>query len=185
MKPVLALAVLVIFALAIVILRGRQHFASQGADKLAQAMSALAAEAAREAQSKYGFHLDYSPDSVQLVEKILSMLHADHARTPFSEDRLSDEAHRWGAYIGRVVKSLKSARWEHDSRHAGKGALPLIYDTDAECYPCAWCYRRIKDGPEDNVWHKFQIIFVADEDRGITIYPDDDASNTDAGPDGR
>ena len=37
----------------------------------------------------------------------------------------------------------------------------LVIADAATSYPVAWCYKRIANGEEDNVWHKFQLLFVA------------------------
>jgi hypothetical protein len=122
-------------------------------------MASLAAQAVDRANSSYGITLDYSPDSVKEVEKLLGVKY-DMAKTqPMSEDEMSDAAHLWGSYVGEVMKRLHPAHWERDSAAGGKDALPIVFnDTREQSFPCAWVYHRLKNGDEDNVWFKFHVV---------------------------
>jgi hypothetical protein len=73
------------------------------------------------------------------------------------EKELADAAHLWVAYVGEIIKRIHLAHWVRDSEIANKDALPIVYeDKSGESNPCAWVYRRLKNGEGDNVWIKFQ-----------------------------
>lgn len=122
------------------------------------AMRLLAKRAVLLARREQGVTLDYSPGSIERVESILSALHNRQTENPMSDRELSILSARWGAYIGEVMKRVRPANWRRDSEVSGVGAMPLIFDAESEAYPRSWVYKRIVDGPEDNVLFKFQAF---------------------------
>jgi hypothetical protein len=119
-------------------------------------MRAFAAGALQAAADAYEVTLDYSVASVERVEDILGTLHNENQAHPLLPERLVAEANRWGAYVGEVARRVRGGEWQRDSAHAGANAYPLVIGQN-EIYPCAWCFRRITNGPEDNVWVKFRL----------------------------
>jgi hypothetical protein len=124
-----------------------------------QYMVSLSAQAVERARSGYGINLDYSPDSVKEVEKLLATKYDLQKTHPMTEQEIAESAHLWGSYVGEVIKRIHPAHWVKDSEVAGKDALPIVYeDNSGESYPCAWVYHRLKNGEEDNVWIKFHFL---------------------------
>jgi hypothetical protein len=122
-------------------------------------MASLAGKSVELVKSSYGIALDYSPRSVEDVEKILTTKYDLLKNQPMSEDQFADAANIWGAYIGEVLKRARPAHWEKDSSRGDKGALPIVFnDTHEEAFPCAWVYHRLKNGPEDSVTTKFEFV---------------------------
>jgi len=120
-------------------------------------MTALAAETVQAAYDAYEVTLDYTVASVEHVEGILAQLHDEHRAHSFFPERIIAEANRWGAYVGEVARRVRGGDWQRDSAHVGANAFPLVFGEQDEIYPCAWCYRRITNGVEDNVWVKFRM----------------------------
>ena len=120
-------------------------------------MAALAAEAVQAAHDAYDVTLDYTEASVEHVEGILAKLHEEHRARSFFPERMIAEANRWGAYLGEVARRVRGGEWQRDSSHVGANAFPLVFGEQNEIYPFAWCYRRITNGAEDNVWVKFRL----------------------------
>jgi len=84
-------------------------------------------------------------------------LHDQYAKSPTSI-RVTGLASGYGAYIGEVIrKSDASARWESSDEVGGDKSYPLICGA-GHLYPMAWCYRRIVNGDEDNVWVKYATL---------------------------
>jgi hypothetical protein len=128
-------------------------------ENIDQYMASLSAQAVERAKSGYGVTLDYSPDSVIEVERLLATKYDLQKTHPMTEEELNNAAHLWGSYIGEVMKRMHSAHWTSDSAAAGRDALPIVFnDTGEESYPCAWVYHRLKNGEEDNVWIKFHFL---------------------------
>jgi hypothetical protein len=154
---------LVIFAIAVLLIAVVAGRVSRGADRssgartAAEEMAALAAQAVGAARDVYETTLDYAPGSVERVESILARLHQEHRTRPFLPERLAGEANRWGAYVGEVARRVKGGEWRRDSVHVGKRTYPLVWGVQDEIYPSAWCFRRLTNGPEDNVWDKFRV----------------------------
>ena len=122
------------------------------------AMRLLAKRAVFLARREQGVTLDYSTGSIERVESILSALHNRQTENPMSDRELSVLSARWGAYIGEVMKRVRPAKWRRDSEVSGAGAMPLTFDAGSEAYPRSWVYKRIVDGPEDNIVFKFQAF---------------------------
>jgi hypothetical protein len=166
--------VLVLLIALLVVYRLRRPAAQPLADDIDALMAAHADDAVRRAEAEFGTHLDYTPASDQQVEAILADLHDRHKHQPLGERELGREARLWGAYLGAVSKRLRPCTWRKDSAAAGEGSLPLVFGERDETFPCAWTYKRIKNGEEDNVTVKFQLL-ILERDKspgGLEIKPE-------------
>jgi hypothetical protein len=123
---------------------------------------ALRADQAVAAAKEKGIVLDYSPESVEKVEEILAVSHEKYQRNLLSDSDLVKESLKWGAYIGEVAKKIRKYRWALDSKIGGDGSFPIVGDK-SESFPVRWCYKRIKNGEEDNIWHKFTFSILNPE----------------------
>jgi len=121
------------------------------------AMQVLAAGTVKRARAEQKISLDYSVASVDEVERVLGEHHNRHLQRPIEEQEIVVLSRRWGAYIGEVMKRVRPGQWRRDSEKAGAGTMPLIFG-DIEAFPCSWAYKRIADGPEDNIVFKFQVF---------------------------
>ena len=116
----------------------------------------LAGEAVSMAGQQHGIVLDYSEKSIKDVEKILGDLHEQYIATKREKGAMG-LAMAFGAYIGEVIRrGTPGTRWERDHPVAGENSYPLHWH-GGEIFPCIWCYKRIVNGPEDNVWNKYII----------------------------
>jgi hypothetical protein len=142
------------------IVRGvRIYLAKQRVRKdLDHGMQIIAQQAAKRARQEFQVDLDFTPASIEKVEGILARIHETHLKTPMSEKDLSLLALRWGAYIGEVLKRVRPGKWQRDSEGAGPNTLPVVFEPGTEAFPNSWVYKRIADGPEDNVLFKFQVF---------------------------
>ncbi|QDT72202.1 hypothetical protein [Lacipirellula limnantheis] len=119
-------------------------------------MAWLAEEAVDMAQNE-NVDLDFSTESIERVEELLAKLH-DEYQARGDENGMNGLALAYGAYVGEAIRrSETGAHWEEDSDIAGPGSYP-IYWRDGASFPVACCYKRMSDGPEENVWHKFQVL---------------------------
>jgi hypothetical protein len=122
------------------------------------AMRHLAQRAVVLARAEHSLELDYSPASIERVEQILGKIGDSHLQKPMSERELSIVSARWGAYIGETMKRLRPGKWRRDSENIGANSMPVVFDSSNEAFPCSWAYKRIVDGPDDNVVFKFQVF---------------------------
>jgi hypothetical protein len=121
------------------------------------AMQVVAKEAVKRAKAQHKVDLDFSSASIDRVEEMLGRIHEDHLKKALTEKELSLQSIRWGAYIGEMIKRVRTGRWQRDSEKAGRGTIPVVFDSENEAFPCSWAYKRIADGPEDNIVLKFQF----------------------------
>lgn len=125
-------------------------------------MGYLAGEAAKIAGEDHGTVLDYSEKSVMEVEKILGGLHEQYRSAP-SETGVKGLTMAYGAYLGEVIRRRsQGSRWDRNHPAVGENSYPL-YVSGAALFPCAWCYNRITNGPEDNVRHKYALSALQEE----------------------
>jgi hypothetical protein len=121
------------------------------------AMQVVAKEAVRRAKFEHGVDLDFGPASIERLEVMLGSIHESHLKNPLTEKELSLQSIRWGAYIGEMIKRARTGKWQRDSEKAGRGTMPVVFDSENEAFPCSWAYKRIADGPDDNIVFKFQF----------------------------
>jgi hypothetical protein len=139
-------------------------------------MQSRAQLAVKDAKTEFDAVLDYSPESVETVESVLAQIHNSHVANPIPDAELNRHALKWGGYVGEVIKRVRTAEWKLDSDVGGDASLPIVYDDSSESFPVRWCYKRIVNGDEDNVWHKFTILVMnreSDLGDAITFAPGD------------
>ncbi len=148
-----AVVIVVGIAVAIVMWRPRETAEMPFPETLAM----LQQEAVSIAKESYGITLDYSPASVEKVEAILGQLHAEYQKRQTTEGQRG-LALAFGVYIGEVVKrETGGGRWERDHPVMGEGTMPLYWKGGAS-FPVVWCLKRLVNGDEDNVWHKYLLL---------------------------
>lgn len=131
-------------------------------------MRHFAEQAVIDAAGRYRTQLDYSPESVEAVERILdSLARASNAQRSTDAD-LRAEALIFGAYIGEVIRRQHGGEWARDHQQAGPGSYPLSWQGH-DSFPYGWCYKRLTNGPEDNVWHKYQYFVSKSLDPTVPI----------------
>jgi hypothetical protein len=138
-------------------------------------MKVRAASAVVDARDNYSIELDYSSDSIEEVERILNKIHRQHREEPIDNAELNRLRLKWGGYVGEVIKRLRKAEWQLDSKIAGPGSLPVVYEKSGESFPVMWCLKRIVNGPEDSVWDKFNLLVVnrdSEPSGAVTFFPD-------------
>jgi hypothetical protein len=117
-------------------------------------------QAIAEAQEKAGVVLDGSDGSIQQVELLLGSL----AETGVAEDGglqsgVQGTAMIYGFYIGECIRRLHGGTWAEDHPVAGPRSYPMSH-RGSESFPTAWAVKRVLNGAEDNVWHKYQIFVL-------------------------
>jgi hypothetical protein len=117
----------------------------------------LSAEAVKDAETQNHVHLDYGVESIKQVETVLGGIHDQYVKNQ-SSIAVNGLASAYGAYLGEVIRRTESnAHWETSDPVGGEKSYPLVWGT-GNCFPMAWCYRRIINGDEDNVWIKYQVL---------------------------
>lgn len=127
----------------------------------AQIAEAYAQDAVDHAKTAFDVELDYSPESVERVESMLTELHAAIPRGflarvlkrgPSNKD-VETMAKMYGCYVGEVLRRASGGAWILDP----ETYLTLTKD-DARVFPPIKVHKRLVNGAEDNVWVYFSVI---------------------------
>lgn len=130
-------------------------------------MAAYATDAVELCQKEFEVALDYSEESVELVEAILAGIHEQLPRGFISKilrkgpspETIDQLAKMLGGYVGEVMRRNWGGNWKPES-----DAFPgeLIYTLEipgrGDVWPHMKAGKRIVNGPEDNIWHYFQYL---------------------------
>lgn len=130
-------------------------------------MAAYAEDAVDYCNEKFSVVLDYSEESVEKVEAVLASLHEQIPRgfiaklfkyspPPHVIDQL---AKMLGGYVGEVMRRSWGGHWKHESNaFPGMKVYTLELSGQSDVWPHFKVGNRIVNGPEDNVWHYFQVL---------------------------
>ena len=124
--------------------------------RLAGTIVAQSQAAVKTGKLKFDESLDFSADSLDAVERIMSKLHKQAKEAPddqkLTEEQIAELSKLWGIYVGEVIRRYYGGQWSivdgaPDLALGGKNASPL-----------AKVRKRIVDGPMDNLKYYFQSI---------------------------
>lgn len=113
----------------------------------------LAAKAAEWVKADRGIDLDYTVDSIKVIEEELGRLskEVDQAKP---QPGTMGTATGYGAYVGEVLRRRDGGVWQADHAIAGPRSFPLTLSSNQTVFPISWCWKRLTKGEEDNVYHK-------------------------------
>ena len=123
--------------------------------RLAGLIVAQSQQAIQAAKLKFDESLDFSSDSLDQVERIMSKLHKQATEAgpdKPTEQQLSELATLWGIYVGEVIRRYYGGQWSlingvPDLTLGGKNAAPIDK-----------VRKRITGGPMDNLKYYFTSI---------------------------
>ena len=111
----------------------------------------------------YGKVFDYSADSVAALDELLQIYYDCGQEGRYNDEQLWNVSITLGVYLGecmlRTVIGSNGYAWFFD----GKNAPYLRMDGKTAMYPVTKVYKRVTNGPEDNVKSFYDIgIKIAD-----------------------
>jgi hypothetical protein len=121
-------------------------------------MAGAYAEKAIATARKFNAKLDYSENSLQEVEAILSQFAGrTPAGGPLAED--ADEMCKmWGSYLGEVVRRRFGGEWSIET-YPGKQFATLTLTVAAnKLYPTVKIDRRLTQGEGESVWLFYKMV---------------------------
>jgi hypothetical protein len=117
---------------------------------LAEMMGAYAGEAVRTAWSDHRLRLDFSDDSVQILEQILAGQAAED---------LDFQTRLWGGYFGEVIRRRFAGEWELTQPPGGGVAVvPTVVAGGGRLYPLIKVYRRLTMGESESLPAFYRMI---------------------------
>lgn len=122
-----------------------------------QMMTYFAGQAAQWVKKDRGIDLDYSLESVRVVEEELGRIAKEVDRANPKPGTFGI-AMGYGAYIGEVFRRRNGGSWAADHPTAGQNSYPLTIKTNSVIFPIGWCWKRLTSGEEDNVYHKAMLF---------------------------
>jgi hypothetical protein len=109
------------------------------------------------AKQTHGIDLDWSDDSVQQVERIAALLHNDYEKTRPSSEQVAPFYKMLGSYIGEVFRRNHGAKWGWVTLQ-GNRFPGMQHKPSSLFWPWGKALSRIVNGPEDNLWHYYQVL---------------------------
>jgi hypothetical protein len=123
----------------------REKLAGTTFDSLDAMMQAYAAEAVRAAASEHSIKLNYSTDSIDALEGIISTL------APAPEADLEWLTKLWGSYFGEIFRRRYGSEWTMSEYPGGKVAVPTVEVGGSRIYPLLKVHRRLTMGESENL----------------------------------
>jgi len=116
------------------------------------------AEKAVEAAKFWDLELDYTAESLELVDKLAQLIYRSNRKQPLPEEFLAGIASLYGAYLGEVLlrcglKDLDFAWTKNEEGEIGIGR------EDFWMAPVSKVYKRIIQGPEHDLTCFFELMF--------------------------
>jgi hypothetical protein len=108
------------------------------------------------AKDTHGIKLDWTDNSIRVVERIAGAFHDEYKKNPPSSEEIAPFYKGIGSYIGEVFRRNHGADWGwvtlEGERFPGMQSKP-----GSLFWPWGKALNRIVNGPEDNLWHYYQF----------------------------
>lgn len=119
-------------------------------------MQSYADDAVQAAQDRFGFQLDYSPESIRSLETILAGVGASPDLS--EKDKVEEQVRVWGGYLGEVVRRQWNGAWDLIQYPGRAEAMPALTISGSQIYPLMKIYRRLTVGESENVWKFYEQV---------------------------
>jgi hypothetical protein len=185
MKGITVVIALIVLVVIFQFIRARGRAAQPAPRTVEEMIAHLSSEAVDIGKQNYGMTLDYSTESIEHVEEILGKLYDEYQADPNPRGK-NGLIHIFGAYIGECIRrNHPGDGWPSEVPEGGTGYLSVHWEGGSSAV-MGWCHKRLTNGPEDNVWHKYTMLREMHENGGtppgaLTFYPDgtvDDKTDT-------
>ncbi|HEV2295293.1 MAG TPA: hypothetical protein VGR35_15685 [Tepidisphaeraceae bacterium] len=125
---------------------------------IAQVMQANAEQAVRHARDHFRSQLDYSPDSLERVDRIIDVLHVELPKSLLAralkgsaiDAEVWTMAKMWGAYVGETFRRECGGRWRTTPTVDGHADV-LLETPLGKLRPVEQVRRRLTEGAGDGV----------------------------------
>ena len=115
-------------------------------------MEGYAQAAVEAARSEYRLTLDFSAESIDLLDEILVMVGENPGHDVDFEVRL------WGSYLGEIIRQRYSGAWEMTQYPSGTVAVPAVDVRGSRLFPLMKVYRRLTSGEEEDLRSFYSMV---------------------------
>jgi hypothetical protein len=128
-------------------------------------MQANAEQAVQHARHQYKWDLDYSPESLQRVDKIIDVLHVEMPKSALAraikgaaiDEEVWTAAKMWGAYVGETLRHLCGGRWR--TTPSVDGHAEVLFETPlGKMRPIEHVRHRLTEGAGDGVFDLYREL---------------------------
>ncbi|MEK9156554.1 MAG: hypothetical protein AAB448_00210 [Patescibacteria group bacterium] len=117
---------------------------------------------ALEMGKEYSARLDFSPESIKEIDRVLEDIHQNYAPKA-TEDELFAIARPFGCYILEVFVQQKiEGKFSIETFFNPAGDFAFTFKDGNTVFPAGWCFKRVADGDNDNLWMKYRYFVLHD-----------------------
>ncbi len=129
-------------------------------------MEAYASDAVNAAREQFGTELDYSAESVALLEDLLGKLAPSAGGNWFtrlvklsvSDEELDTFCKMFGGYLGEVMRRRHDGTWVLSDNPTGEDSVIGLEIGETKVFPPSKVRKRLIDGKGDDVALYFQVV---------------------------
>ncbi|MFJ3672557.1 hypothetical protein ACIPSE_39475 [Streptomyces sp. NPDC090106] len=116
--------------------------------------------------------LDYSPESIDVVEDIVDGFRAEGV----SDEEMGESLVGFGCYLGEIVIRHIGGTWRPaPATHPTTAPFVVVLPDARECHPIDWVFSRLKSGAAVDIRVLYATAAADGEDRGVTEEAPDEA----------
>ena len=130
----------------------RKQLESAAFPDLGTMMEGYAQGAVELARKEFQQNLDFSSESVDVLDEILILV----GESP--ELDLDFEVRLWGSYLGEVLRRRYAGSWEMTQYPGGTVAVPAVDVRGSRLFPLMKVYRRLTVGEEEDLRSFYSMV---------------------------
>lgn len=115
-------------------------------------MEGYAKAAAETARSDYRQSLDFSAESIDVLDELIVMV----GESP--EHDVDFEVRLWGSYLGEIIRQRYNGAWEMTQYPGGTVAVPAVNVRGSRLFPLMKVYRRLTSGEEEDLRSFYDMV---------------------------
>jgi len=130
----------------------RKRLESTAFPDLGAMMEGYAQAAVELAKTEFKRQLDFTSESVDVLDDILVVI----GESP--EKDLDFEVRLWGSYLGEVLRRRYAGGWEMTQYPGGTVAVPAVDVRGSRLFPLMKVYRRLTAGEEEDLRSFYAMV---------------------------
>ena len=130
----------------------RKRLESTAFPDLGSMMEGYAKAASETARSDYRQELDFSAESIDVLDEIIVIV----GESP--EHDVDFEVRLWGSYLGEIIRQRYNGAWEMTQYPGGTVAVPAVNVRGSRLFPLMKVYRRLTSGEEEDLRSFYDMV---------------------------